>query len=518
MAETALRSVEGSSTESVLYVEREHTRGKCIFICCGISMCITVDILQYSMPLAFLPSVLEDKGHEPMEIATAIGVYYWTGFLGCSMIMCFQVWRMLYQRQTNHTEATSYDQVIRQIKYLIAALMVSTVTLFTQALMPGLVVHTSCRFIQGFAGAFIFFYTALLNVALFRGTQQDIAVTIGSCALNVAEVFGSFLGAVLFNVWGQRSVFWFLGGVSIFNQFMLVGVMYAINAQEEPLLSSRPMPGYGGVARHMSRSLSGIGDAGPLRPLDQRRICGLPPTQPGSIQKLKNVFSNRPLVASVLLIAMAAVVKGSVEEMLPFHADHRWNFDPMEIGQMFCTVAIAYIISAVICCNIWERLEELQVHFSAFWLFALGVVAWCVFACVSFTRNSYALSACLLAYGTCLGLTHTPAALLAASVIDHETGAAKDAANGIFQTMWEAGGSLGFLLGGLLADRYHEQMGLLTSCAIFCLIVAIVMVIVDSMPEDGCEGGCIYVGKEKDENAEDHMTPKSRAMTRQNTV
>ena len=40
-------------------------RPKCIFMVTGLSLCITVDILQYSMPLAFLPSVLEDRPSRP---------------------------------------------------------------------------------------------------------------------------------------------------------------------------------------------------------------------------------------------------------------------------------------------------------------------------------------------------------------------------------------------------------------------------------------------------------------------
>jgi hypothetical protein len=67
----------GTSTDEsgpMQYIDREHTWQKYIFILSSVSMCITVDILQYSMPLAFLPSVLEDRGNSPMKIATAIGV------------------------------------------------------------------------------------------------------------------------------------------------------------------------------------------------------------------------------------------------------------------------------------------------------------------------------------------------------------------------------------------------------------------------------------------------------------
>merc|ERR1719213_1512000 len=88
----------------------------------------------------------------------------------------------------------------------------------------------------------------------------------------------------------------------------------------------------------------------------------------------------------------------------------------------------------------------------------------------------------LAAYGVCLGMTHTPAALLLANVIDHEEGAAKDAVNGIWNTMWEAGGSLGFLLGGLLAEHYPGQLRLLVIYIVCCVISALLMLVIALWP------------------------------------
>jgi len=478
-------------------VEREHSWAKCLFMSAGISMCITVDILQHSMPLAFLPSVLEDRGHSPFKIATALGVYYWTGFLGCSIITGFQVWRMFYQRSSNESEDTDYSTVLRYIKYLIIALGVGALTLFAQAMEPTWSVHFGCRFIQGFAGAFIFFYTALLNVALFMDKQQDVAVTIAACALNVAEVLGSFLGAVMFDRWGQGSVFYFLAVVSVVNQVVLVAVMYMVEpakgqpsrqnslrpfARSNSLLSSPLLDE--SMSREMSMAESGGGPS-VSREQDQR-MCGcLPKVRKGSWNKLKGIFSHPRLVSAVMLIAMSSVVKGAIEEMLPFHADHRWGYDPLKIGELFLIIAMAFIVSAVAVCFCWHGLEGFHIQFSAVWLLLLGIVAWSVFAMVSLNPAYTTLALALVGYGVCMGLTNTPANLLAASVIDIEKGAAKDAANGIFQTMWEAGGSLGFLLGGAFAERYHEQMGLLTGCAIFCAITAVAMFLVSGLwPED----------------------------------
>merc|ERR1740116_835422 len=99
-------------------------------------------------------------------------------------------------------------------------------------------------------------------------------------------------------------------------------------------------------------------------------------------------------------------------------------------------------------------------------------MAWCVFITTAYCKHENVLWAGLLTYGVCLGLTHTPAALLLADAIEHEEGRAKDAVNGIWNTMWEAGGSLGFLLGGLLAEDYSGQVRLLGGCAVCCILGA----------------------------------------------
>merc|ERR1740117_332225 len=90
-----------SGVAPMKYISRDHTYFQYLFMLTSVSMCITVDILQYSMPLAFLPSVLEDRGHSTEMIATAIGVYYWTGLLGGICLTSYEVWKMLCSK-TKH--------------------------------------------------------------------------------------------------------------------------------------------------------------------------------------------------------------------------------------------------------------------------------------------------------------------------------------------------------------------------------------------------------------------------------
>lgn len=445
---------EASEPKEMLEVlNREHSRLECGIIALGLSLCITVDILQYSMPLAFLPSVLEDRGHSTLKIATAVGVYYYTGFCGGLMITSYKVWQVLSGKvgEKEFTVPTAH----RQINYLIIGLLVGTITLMCQAISPHYWVHTCCRLIQGFVGAFLFFYTFLLSAVMFQGDQQTFSMTCASIALNVAEVMGSFVGALLFDSFGQRSVFWFLGIMSLVNQAILLYVKRLIKPSglDTPRVVNQQTAEDQQMRRNSGRA------------------------------RLKELLSSHRLICSVILIVAAALVKGSVEEMLPFHADHQWGYEPLQIGQLFSIIAVSYILSAMVCGQMWKYLEgkHSRVVFSAVWLALLGLAGYCVFAIASYDKNESILWIGLVMYGICLGCTHTPAALLLGDTIDHEQDqCSKDAVNGIWNTMWEFGGSVGFLLGGLLAERYHEQIDLLTAYSIVCVIAASSMVAVNS--------------------------------------
>jgi len=424
---------------------RDHSWQKCIFMSCGLSLCITVDILQYSMPLAFLPSVLEDRGHAPMKIATAIGVYYWTGFLGQCCILTYQIIRLVRSKGGESEEVLTVGVVKRQIYYLIAGLGVGAVTLLCQSMHPRWWVHTTCRFFQGLAGAFIFFYCFLLSANLFKGGQQTFAMTMSSTALNVAEVLGSSVGAWLFDRWGQEAVFLVLGCVSILNQFVLVGVIAGIKG-------------------------NGVNNT-------WQSEGGLFITNQGW-SRLRDVLRSERLLLSTILIVTAAIVKASVEEVLPFHADHRWHMEPLQIGSLFSIVAFTYILSSALAGQSWHVLRHNRVMFSAFWLSMLGFVTWGLFWVSSVYHHYEGLYAGLLLYGVCLGMTHTPSALLLGEAVDEAVGTEKETINGVWNTMWEAGGSIGFLLGGLLAHDYARQLRLFAFYAGMCTISSAIMVYV----------------------------------------
>merc|ERR1719343_1055108 len=153
------------------------------------------------------------------------------------MITSYQIYCLVYGR-SRQNEVKTLSSTRRQIWYLIIALLIGAITLSLQALSPRIYVHTLCRFIQGFVGAFIFFYAFLLCATMFEDeTQRDFAMTAASAALNVAEVLGSSLGATLFDNFGQRAVFWFLGVVSVINQVVLIVVLFLLKADPNPDLN-----------------------------------------------------------------------------------------------------------------------------------------------------------------------------------------------------------------------------------------------------------------------------------------
>lgn len=454
---------------SQMVLDRNYSWPKCIFMVCGLSLCITVDILQYSMPLAFLPSVLEDRGHRPMVIATAIGIYYWTGFAGGVIITSYQISKLFVEEEGNE-EVVTVGKTKQRIYYLIVGLCFGTVTLMAQAWHPHCNMHTGCRFVQGLAGAFIFFYGFLLSVEMFTGPQQVFAMTAASTALNIAEVLGSTIGAWLYDSYGQTAVFGFLGTVSILNQFFLITMLFM-------LVPSHEVP-----QKNSSDSDTTLG----TRPSDEElRRHGW--------KKLRHMLRGKQLATAVILIVSAALIKASVEEILPFHADHRWGYDPIKIGELFSVIAIAYIAAAVVAGRIWTSINKYQVLFSSLWMVFLGITAWCVFLTAGYYKRQEALKTGLALYGVALGMTHTPAALLLADAIEREEGRSKDAANGIWNTMWEAGGSLGFLLGGVLAEDYERQVSLMAAYAAFSVISAGTMIAVNNCPKRG--GGTEWVAK-----------------------
>merc|ERR1719316_2261198 len=94
-------------------LDRNHSWPVAICLSTAISMCIMVDILQHSAPLPFLPQTLEEAGHDSYEIASVIGSYYWSGFLGGCIITSYQVYELLFGFDTVQTWALLRSHIIK---------------------------------------------------------------------------------------------------------------------------------------------------------------------------------------------------------------------------------------------------------------------------------------------------------------------------------------------------------------------------------------------------------------------
>jgi len=413
---------------------------RAIALSTAISMCIAVDILQYSFPLSFLPRSLEDEGHSSRHVAAVIGGYYWSGFVGGVFLTVWQIYRIFAKRAS----ALTLAQVNYQLFGLIVGLFVGAVTLMKQASDDSYTAHIVCRVIQGFLGAILFFYSYLLSIELFTGRQQIFALTLNTIALNVAEVGGPLLGATVFTVSGKSSSFYFLTAISVVNQIILVGAVFWIHSFSKSLL-------------HSSRIAANEEDAiGILNDEEASDFDDLPvelKTQKWNhgFERFVDVISSPLLWKSLAVIAPSALIKAEIENILPLFADHHMGYDTMHIGYSFSSVAVAFVVSSVSIGLAWDcmrqRVRDLIVGLS---LVCLSVFSTTILPLTQLTNNPVVFMASLGVYGVFLGLTITPSSFMLGEFVDSlKDSQSKDVANGIWNTLWEMGGSVGFFISGI---------------------------------------------------------------------
>merc|ERR1719469_598124 len=135
------------------------------------------------------------------------------------------------------------------------------------------------------------------------------------------------------------------------------------------------------------------------------------------------------------------------------------------------------------------NMGHLQIGFSAQAILLLGITPWMGFCVAFYTHQTKVLVGVFAAYGFAAGLAFTAAAQLIGDVVDQLEGQAKEAANGIWNTAWEAGGSTGFFLGGLLAHHHEQQMSLTGRFALCAVVVAVCMVLVGREVPRACPEG-----------------------------
>jgi len=469
--------VAGGGGESAL--NRKHTWPMAVFLSMSISMCILVDILQHSAPLPFLPQELEQAGHDSYEIASVIGSYYWSGFLGGCILTSYQIHGLLFGENTVQSWALLRSHIIKLGVCLAlggATLLIEAEIHYYEQYATMHSLHLGCRLFQGFVGAFLFFYAFLLAVSAFEGRQQVFALTSTTIALNVAEVFGPFFGAWIFSVWGMNTTYYVLFFMSVVNNVLLV-VVYFMMPTDEDMERKSLVDNPGGVVGASVRSQELSRTESDLRRTFEYRWA-----------RLMDVLTDKLLWRSLVVIAPAAMVKASFESILPLFADNH-GYNEFEVGQLFTCIAIGFIIAAVGLGYVWENWKT---RTKAIWvtvsLLLLGVIAcvmlysWGTSKSVAVRdwitylnnggsdetkdgapRHHYLFLLCLGIYGVLLGITHTAAALYLSEVIDSmDYVKAKDSANGIWNTGWELGGSLGFVVAGAAdTNSWHQEQRVL---------------------------------------------------------
>jgi len=89
--------------------------------------------------------------------------------------------------------------------------------------------------------------------------------------------------------------------------------------------------------------------------------------------------------------------------------------------------------------------------------------------------HKWLFATALVVYGCLLGVTHTAPALYLGEVLDglHNDSQCKEAANGIWNTGWELGGSVGFIVAGFAeTDSWRQQQYVLTNLGTAVVVAA----------------------------------------------
>merc|ERR550537_1803798 len=86
--------------------------------------------------------------------------------------------------------------------------------------------------------------------------------------------------------------------------------------------------------------------------------------------------SSAMLWRSVLVIAPAAMVKASLESILPFFTDHKLHYDEFQVGICFSVIAISFLITSALLSAIWGQVpRHCHVVIVVVFMCLLGLVA-----------------------------------------------------------------------------------------------------------------------------------------------
>jgi MFS family permease len=434
-----------------------------------------------------------------MEIAAVMGGYYWMGFVGGLLLTAYQIHGLLWGEYTEVTWKACRSHIVK----LGVGLLLGSATLLVEAeaehneYASMHTVHLNCRLVQGFLGAFLFFYAYYLAATMFEGSQQVFALTLATICLNVAEVFGPFLGAWIFSEYGHEWAYYSLALLSVLNNVFLLVVWWVLpndpvrDADESTALLDGELPHRPPSSRTPREAASSVS-----------RVTSWADNASFLVryERLRKVLVDPILIQSIIVIAPAAMVKSSFESILPLFGDNH-GFSVFEVGVLFTMVALGFITSSVGTGYIWERLSKrAQVWLVGISLFLLGCVACIMLHSWGHQRDDaygtdvirtvnngehHLFYVCLVVYGFLLGLTHCGASLYLGEVIDYlEDEKSKGAANGIWNTGWELGGSIGFAVAGSAdTDSWKQEQRVLKALGILLFVATIAFAVLVNYPD-----------------------------------
>jgi len=494
---------------SVLMIDREHTWGWCLFYSGSIALCICIDILQHAAPLPFLPQHLEERGHNSMEIAAVMGSYYWSGFAGGCILTAYQIHGVLFGKFTPIRWSALRSHILK----LMVGLFLGGATLLVEANAGDMdplrmhTVHLLCRLTQGFLGSFLFFYAYLLAATAFEGQQMQFALTLTTISLNVAEVFGPFVGAAIFTAWGQSTCYYVLAGLSFVNNALLIVVYYTFpkdideEDSETTSLVSDTERGRANARRRSRPDEENKSDRHRSQSPRSIRVWNEAPMAQERCTRLQRVLTDSWLIRSLVVIFPAATIKSSIESILPLFGDNH-GYNEYEVGMLFTLVALGFIFASITLYKMWDSMSQfvrnivLAVSLLLLGLLACGMLytygesqsVWAAdFIKELNGSHHYAFYSTLFVYGILLGLTHTGASYLLGEVIEElDDEKSKGAANGVWNTGWELGGSIGFVTAGFAStDSWKQEQEILQYLGIVCLCACCVFCFMTFQPMHG---------------------------------
>eukprot|EP00419_Tripos_fusus_P004945 CAMPEP_0172691040 /NCGR_PEP_ID=MMETSP1074-20121228/24280_1 /TAXON_ID=2916 /ORGANISM="Ceratium fusus, Strain PA161109" /LENGTH=349 /DNA_ID=CAMNT_0013511053 /DNA_START=270 /DNA_END=1319 /DNA_ORIENTATION=- len=324
---------------------------------------------------------------------------------------------------------------------------------------------------------------------------------MSTMSLHCAEVFGPFFGASIFMRWGPQTVFLTIAGMSCAVQLLLVGVYFSLPASDEDLTVMPSM-------MHETEVLLARSPKQRRRQEAKKRW-----------KELQNILTSARLWRSVLVVAPAAMIKAALENILPLFADHKLKYNEFEVGLCFTFIAVSFLTTSVIISFIWGLLSDNgQNWFVTLMMIFLGIISSTLLVsymyggdcnlliddlfdatpdCAPYSRSKRFFYLCLVLFGVASAGCFTPAGYLIGDYIDSlDNAATKDAANGIWNTLWECGGCFGIALSGIPSTRsWVQEQILMANLGMIIIIAASTFFWVSMLADDDDEEESCAMGR-----------------------